>query len=127
MNFQQVLQSMNSPATATGTGATAGNGLGGSTNSLSATLPGLGRFFFDGAGTIVGKQTDASGFGFSMGIGTYQVNDDCTARLTLSSGQSPNLRRFLVDVHDEYARHVGHADLLREAVDGLVGEDPPQS
>lgn len=39
---------------------------------------------------------------------------------------SPNLRRVLVDVHDEYARHVGHADLMREAIDGLVGEDPPQ-
>ena len=39
----------------------------------------------------------------------------------------PNLRRMLMDMHDEYARHVGHADLLREAVDGLVGEDPPQS
>jgi len=39
----------------------------------------------------------------------------------------PNLRRILVDLHDEYARHVGHADLFREAVDGLVGEDPPQS
>ena len=38
----------------------------------------------------------------------------------------PNVRRILVDLHDEYARHVGHADLLREAVDGLVGEDPPQ-
>ncbi|NUT92288.1 MAG: DUF664 domain-containing protein, partial [Saccharothrix sp.] len=24
------------------------------------------------------------------------------------------------------ARHTGHADLMREAVDGLVGEDPPQ-
>jgi hypothetical protein len=33
---------------------------------------------------------------------------------------------MLVDLHDEYARHVGHADLFREAVDGLVGEDPPQ-
>jgi hypothetical protein len=38
----------------------------------------------------------------------------------------PNLRRHLVDLHDEYARHVGHADLFREAVDGVVGEDPPQ-
>lgn len=38
----------------------------------------------------------------------------------------PNARRVLVDLHDEYARHVGHADLFREAVDGLVGEDPPQ-
>lgn len=44
----------------------------------------------------------------------------------ISTGESPNLRRSVVDLHDEYARHVGHADLLREAVDGLVGEDPPQ-
>jgi hypothetical protein len=39
----------------------------------------------------------------------------------------PNLRRVLVDLTDEYARHTGHADLFREAIDGLVGEDPPQS
>lgn len=42
-------------------------------------------------------------------------------------GHVPNLRRGLVDQHDEYARHVGHADLIRESIDGLVGEDPPQS
>ncbi|WP_182113111.1 MULTISPECIES: DUF664 domain-containing protein [unclassified Actinotalea] len=42
-----------------------------------------------------------------------------------SSGQG-TLRRVLVDLTDEYARHVGHADLMREAIDGLVGEDPPQ-
>ena len=41
--------------------------------------------------------------------------------------KTPNVRRILYDVHDEYARHVGHADLLREAIDGLVGEDPPQT
>lgn len=46
---------------------------------------------------------------------------------TLEDGSPPNLRRIVVDLHDEYARHVGHADLLREAVDGLVGEDPPLS
>lgn len=44
----------------------------------------------------------------------------------VDSGEPPNLRRSLVDVHDEYSRHVGHADLFREAIDGLVGEDPPQ-
>ena len=43
-----------------------------------------------------------------------------------SSGEHPNLRRVLVDLIEEYIRHTGHADLLREAVDGLVGEDPPQ-
>lgn len=40
-------------------------------------------------------------------------------------GRAPSLRRTLVDLIEEYARHTGHADLLREAVDGLVGEDPP--
>lgn len=51
---------------------------------------------------------------------------DRPARFSTGGGESPNLRRVLVDLHDEYARHLGHADLLREAVDGLVGEDPPQ-
>jgi len=51
---------------------------------------------------------------------------DQPSKFTTGFGESPNLRRVLVDLHDEYARHVGHADLLREAVDGLVGEDPPQ-
>lgn len=37
----------------------------------------------------------------------------------------PNVRRVLVDLIEEYARHVGHADLYREAIDGVVGEDPP--
>lgn len=50
---------------------------------------------------------------------------DQPSKVATHSGGSPSLRRVLVDLHDEYARHVGHADLLREAVDGLVGEDPP--
>jgi hypothetical protein len=33
--------------------------------------------------------------------------------------------RLLCDLIEEYGRHTGHADLLREAVDGRVGEDPP--
>ncbi|HEU5034452.1 MAG TPA: DinB family protein [Mycobacteriales bacterium] len=38
---------------------------------------------------------------------------------------TPNLRRVLVDMIEEYARHTGHADLIRESIDGLVGEDAP--
>lgn len=49
---------------------------------------------------------------------------DQLARFTASDGQSPNLRRILVDMIEEYSRHAGHADLIREAVDGLTGEDP---
>ena len=37
----------------------------------------------------------------------------------------PSLRRMLVDMVEEYARHTGHADLIRESIDGLVGEDAP--
>ena len=40
-------------------------------------------------------------------------------------GQHASLRRLLFDLVEEYGRHTGHADLLREAVDGLTGEDPP--
>jgi uncharacterized damage-inducible protein DinB len=39
--------------------------------------------------------------------------------------QKPNLRRMLVDMVEEYARHTGHADLIRESIDGLVGEGLP--
>ena len=39
-------------------------------------------------------------------------------------GEPALLRRLLCDFLEEYARHVGHADLIREAVDGRVGEDP---
>jgi Protein of unknown function (DUF664)/DinB superfamily/Pentapeptide repeats (8 copies) len=40
-------------------------------------------------------------------------------------GRHASLRRLLCDLIEEYGRHTGHADLLREAVDGLIGEDPP--
>jgi hypothetical protein len=39
--------------------------------------------------------------------------------------EPPNLRRMLVDMVEEYARHTGHADLVRESIDGLVGEGLP--
>jgi hypothetical protein len=38
---------------------------------------------------------------------------------------TPTLRPVLVGLVEEYARHTGHADLIRESIDGVVGEDPP--
>jgi Protein of unknown function (DUF664) len=49
---------------------------------------------------------------------------DRLAFFTWPDGRTPSLRRLLIDMIEEYARHVGHADLIRESVDGLVGEDP---
>lgn len=37
-------------------------------------------------------------------------------------GRAPSLRWILLHMIEEYARHNGHADLLREAVDGETGE-----
>jgi hypothetical protein len=44
--------------------------------------------------------------------------------LAWPDGKNASLRRILTDMIEEYARHVGHADLIRESVDGLTGEDP---
>jgi hypothetical protein len=51
---------------------------------------------------------------------------DRPCSFTWPDGRTPSLRRMMVDIIEEYARHVGHADLIRESVDGLVGEDPPR-
>ena len=47
------------------------------------------------------------------------------AHVADGAGNHANVRRLVLDMIEEYGRHVGHADLVRESVDGLVGEDPP--
>ncbi len=50
---------------------------------------------------------------------------DQLVHMSWPDGRRANLRRLVCDLIEEYGRHTGHADLLREAVDGRVGEDPP--
>jgi hypothetical protein len=50
---------------------------------------------------------------------------DGPADVSGPDGQHASVRRLVCDMIEEYGRHAGHADLLREAVDGRVGEDPP--
>jgi uncharacterized damage-inducible protein DinB len=47
---------------------------------------------------------------------------DGLARRTWLDGRAPSLRWILLHMIEEYARHNGHADLLRESVDGVTGE-----
>lgn len=47
---------------------------------------------------------------------------DQLAQRIRSDGTAPSLRWLVVHMIEEYARHNGHADLIRESVDGLVGE-----
>ena len=41
---------------------------------------------------------------------------------TMKDGSTVALREVLVHMIEEYARHLGHADLLRERIDGRVGQ-----
>ena len=47
---------------------------------------------------------------------------DRAANQPWASGEAPSLRWIMLHMIEEYARHNGHADLLREAVDGETGE-----
>jgi hypothetical protein len=68
-----------------------------------------------------GKRSRVAGTAALAGGGLHRPS-----KFTIRTGESPDLRRVLVDLHDEYARHAGPACLFREAVDGLVGEDRTQ-
>jgi uncharacterized damage-inducible protein DinB len=47
---------------------------------------------------------------------------DLGIRGTMRDGDTIALREVLVHMIEEYARHCGHADLLRERIDGRVGQ-----
>jgi uncharacterized damage-inducible protein DinB len=44
------------------------------------------------------------------------------AHRTWPDGRAPSLRWILCHMIEEYARHNGHADLIRESIDGVTGE-----
>lgn len=60
-------------------------------------------------------------------VRAFLADGDLGSRVALGAEQGyvVSLRRILHDLIEEYGRHTGHADLIREAVDGRVGEDPP--
>ena len=41
---------------------------------------------------------------------------------TMADGSTVALREVIVHMIEEYARHCGHADLIRECIDGRVGQ-----
>ncbi len=47
---------------------------------------------------------------------------DQLAQRPWPDGRAPSLRWILCHMIEEYARHNGHADLLRESIDGETGE-----
>ena len=47
---------------------------------------------------------------------------DLDAVVVLPGGNEASVRDILIHMIEEYARHAGHADLLRECVDGRTGQ-----
>ena len=48
--------------------------------------------------------------------------DEESARVSPRTGETFTLRWILVHMIEEYSRHNGHADLIRESIDGQTGE-----
>jgi uncharacterized damage-inducible protein DinB len=61
----------------------------------------------------VSDRVIAEGVAGPDGLGSLSEEDD---------GQRFSLRWIICHLIEEYARHNGHADLLRESIDGLTGE-----
>jgi uncharacterized damage-inducible protein DinB len=51
-----------------------------------------------------------------------QSDDTMAEMVTFRDGETGSARDILVHMIEEYARHCGHADLLRECIDGRVGQ-----
>ena len=85
-------------------------------SSAAADTPEQLYAFWDGAVARSRATLDAALAGGGLGQRVH---------LTGPNGEPVGLRRLVCDLIEEYGRHTEHADLLREAVDGRVGEDPP--
>jgi uncharacterized damage-inducible protein DinB len=48
--------------------------------------------------------------------------DELSAKPSRRTGELFSLRWILLHLIEEYARHNGHADLIRESIDGVTGE-----
>ena len=82
---------------------------------------------FDGAGpdpALVAEAWDTwrSEVAFAERFVAEAPDLDITGRIPDPSRGPMSLRWVLVHMIEEYARHLGHADLLRERIDGSVGQ-----
>jgi hypothetical protein len=59
---------------------------------------------------------------FVAGAPSLDITADDALNQHGSGGGPMSLREALVGMIEEYARHMGHADLLRERIDGRIGQ-----
>ena len=90
-----------------------------------------------GGGLFVALRTDFSAY--MKAVEAWRVEVDFATRFVAEApslditgddpsnehgtgGGSISLREVLVGMIEEYSRHLGHADLLRERIDGRIGQ-----
>lgn len=56
-----------------------------------------------------------------MGPARLDASTDLDAIVRTQLGKETSVRDILIHMIEEYARHCGHADLLRECIDGRTG------
>jgi hypothetical protein len=59
---------------------------------------------------------------FVADAASLEVTGDDPLNQHGSGGGAMSLRQVLIGMIEEYARHMGHADLLRERIDGRLGQ-----
>ena len=59
---------------------------------------------------------------FVADASSLDITADDPRNLHGSGGGAMSLREVLIGMIEEYARHMGHVDLLRERIDGRLGQ-----
>jgi catechol 2,3-dioxygenase-like lactoylglutathione lyase family enzyme len=79
------------------------------------------RFYTEVLGLQIAARRDTPPMTFFTLVSGAAGPDQLSAR-ALRDGRHFALRWVLLHLIEETARHAGHADFLREAIDGTVGE-----
>jgi hypothetical protein len=127
---QNAVNAINAPAGSTG--AALPSGLGGNASSINGNVPGLGRFYFDGNGNIMGLASNSTaGAPVYAQAGVYSVASNCTAAIAMNAGQHYNA--VVVDQGTQIlfiqsdASGNGATGILQRSSNACVGSQYPQS
>lgn len=83
-----------------------------------------GRWVTDRSIDVLLDALDEGGLRTRSIIETYELTDLAKAGgLFAKDDDLPTLLAIVLHVSQEYARHLGHIDIVREQLDGLVGDD----
>jgi hypothetical protein len=84
VSVQNLLQSLKAQPASAAASAAPVVGFGSNDSSLAGNVPAMGRYYFDGAGNVLGVGTGK--YPNNIALGKFTLNADCTGKITLNSG-----------------------------------------